>query len=933
MTSPDKKRTRLSLSCNLCKRRKVKCDRGRPCKACQKHNVPEQCDYPDHVWELEKDGVQFSQPKPTVPAFAAKPPPLQAVPAMPPTSVMYSELENLKSKIKHFEQFIGSAASPNSTVTQELTIETASEPVKLPPLINSHAPSVPESDTYVGINPYDPTKPNHLVDFYYGYCPIFYQDESRQMNHGPFSWLSFIKKDKSMTRVWNRLNKPKATAAVLRLATTPGKTEGESNYEEEFREKALDREGFDDIKPYDKRASRLNKTRAIRTQMNKNAIALGLTMFEGKIDQELQLLEKIHMILPKRRVVWTLVRIFFSVIYPFVPFFNENEFREQLVKILGPESYEEEPVEMFRIEKRLDFATIAAFLIILRMAYLSNFSNKHQINKYILESDDPNYAEKRYLLSNPIDIDVINFAQLCLDQFDLTRKTNLQILVTAMMMRVYRMFSPEDGDGTDGGDAQTFNAMLTQMACTVGVNREPDNFKDALNDEKKNNLMRRLWFFLMVMDSSQAALYGLPLSIDEHNYDIKLPFWRAGNEIVNDHHLDRVVNENILDLASIYFELRKIITMALSLRTKQRMVDFTAAVSRFEVILHRNCGKLSDFTRTVPDPTVHLFLKIKKCKSYLAMKIFLLTIYHHFFLDYEQQGNVDLCFFYLRKVLSILWNEFMPEYLELIQNNHIHFDPHLTVSDFILNPGVQFMIHKGGQVLFAMILRLNTTIRNLKKNIEVHDKRLRGDFSYKLRFAKLCKLARIMEKLARFGVDCLSQLSGRYYYAWRVSKAHRYIIDLIVKESFYADDEDLKGCAGFPDFSDEQFSELLKMGELCLWKLKNVIEKEAALPQEEPAITPYPAYPESHLGSSVELDNFDHLHHQEIDRLWMQMVSMRDDDIFNVAQTTDTTDHIDSLFQELNGQGAYPVPITAAVLPIEIPSELWSRIPDNIFNL
>lgn len=42
-------------------------------------------------------------------------------------------------------------------------------------------------------------------------------------------------------------------------------------------------------------------------------------------------------------------------------------------------------------------------------------------------------------------------AQLCLDQFDLMRKSNLVVLQCAFFMRLYQIFAPEDGDGADGG--------------------------------------------------------------------------------------------------------------------------------------------------------------------------------------------------------------------------------------------------------------------------------------------------------------------------------------------------------------------------------------------------------------------------------------------------------------------------------------------------
>ncbi|ODV95519.1 hypothetical protein PACTADRAFT_30242, partial [Pachysolen tannophilus NRRL Y-2460] len=46
------KRKRLSISCNTCRKRKIKCDRNRPiCGSCKKNNVPTHlCIYDDSPW-------------------------------------------------------------------------------------------------------------------------------------------------------------------------------------------------------------------------------------------------------------------------------------------------------------------------------------------------------------------------------------------------------------------------------------------------------------------------------------------------------------------------------------------------------------------------------------------------------------------------------------------------------------------------------------------------------------------------------------------------------------------------------------------------------------------------------------------------------------------------------------------------------------------
>ena len=87
------------------------------------------------------------------------------------------------------------------------------------------------------------------------------------------------------------------------------------------------------------------------------------------------------------------------------------------------------------------------------------FSYDLAVNEVNFETEDPSprAQETKYLLNNVINIDVINVAQECLDQFNLMRNCNLTLMQLALLTRLYHQFAPEDGDGIDGGDSQIFN--------------------------------------------------------------------------------------------------------------------------------------------------------------------------------------------------------------------------------------------------------------------------------------------------------------------------------------------------------------------------------------------------------------------------------------------------------------------------------------------
>jgi len=105
---------------------------------------------------------------------------------------VFAQLEFLKSKLHELESKVhdghsSHASSSNSTPVSEkkpldwehITSSTQTE---------SHNP------TFIGINLYNDMNFNETINFYAGYAPVHVQDLARRYNHGPFSWLTLLKK-------------------------------------------------------------------------------------------------------------------------------------------------------------------------------------------------------------------------------------------------------------------------------------------------------------------------------------------------------------------------------------------------------------------------------------------------------------------------------------------------------------------------------------------------------------------------------------------------------------------------------------------------------------------------------------------------------------------------------------------------------------------
>lgn len=879
---PRPKRNRTLLLCDQCRKRKVKCDRKMPCQACVRFRRPNECDYSgDIVFATPNSDFQgkisvfrmISGANPTIPLKAENQPykypdsleevvranssgqlwhgsfkqPLDTSLASPyglyngqpeitsvsPGSAVYLELEALKKKVSQLEANLHKKRGDSTLVMPlnpqlpplDVLDNVFQPPIKKSPQLNP----VSENSTYSGINPHDVNQPEELLDLYHGYNPIQW-GQNRQMNYGPYSWFTIMKKDPSLVRlseyvrVQNQNHFKSTLPLVPKDATTSKEValKSEDDHEEEFRKKTLARDGHSDLAPFSDQLSSINE---MKIKMNQNSLALGLTFFEGELGQKTHLLEKIRLVLPTKMSIWILINRFFDCIYPFVPLIDEIWFRSEIKRLLGPEFYKEEKYEAIKVEKRLDFATLGILLIVLRLSYLSTFSNNKAENDRALSSpNDSPLAETKYILTHPIDIDVINLAQICLDQFDLYRGTNITVLQAAVFMRIYHLFSPEEGDGSDGGDSHVFNNMCLQIAYSMGLHREPNKYEGLVSDEKNNNIGRKLWFFLKWLDMNQSFQYGFPLSVDDEYNDVLVPYYRPGNSNVLDANMEKSICEVLNAAEDLNQDFRRILKHSLSLRHKMTMADLTELLSKFEHKLDSKFGSLSKFTDGTINANDYLFRKVFFCKAYMNAKSFLITMHFHFFLNFEKTGRQELAFFYLRKYLAVACGEFLTEYLLLIENNHANFDPKSTTPDLILSPSIESLLHKTNQMNFSILVRINYAISSLKQNLEVHSRNLLISFDYKLRYARLCKLSKLLEKFCKFGTSCLSRLSGRYYYAWRVSKAHNHIVELINKDKFleFLSRSDPK----FLSLTNEQLNELLLIADSTLWKIKSLFKPD-----------------------------------------------------------------------------------------------------------
>ncbi|KAI5956438.1 hypothetical protein KGF54_000913 [Candida jiufengensis] len=937
--TPKQKRNRVSLNCLSCKKRKIKCDRKQPCDSCIKYGST--CQYQNPTWtRAQQDSDHFnverlnassstesvSEPKKKKKKVDSE---VEQPPNLPINSSndndVYSQLNFLKSKLKELETNITSQdkSSPASIeiIDPPLPPQPQTQPkkTKKKPIFNFDSYSTNSSNsTFIGINPYNETTPKETMNFYSDYSSVYLQEINRRYNHGPFTWLSFLKKDPALNLSWKFLQHLRSENRSI-LKDTPRhikckplhhhqpptkektRTSGATSInspisslqdpktnviDDDFREKAIDRDGYNDLRLYgniktnfkqsevrggrgggkfsrlseeckrkresapdvrcattpgdnldkinesDKNATsnpndhihHVHEHKHKRGEHGKNHCCSKVMSYgKGKIEEELNLIENLKNYLPNQKIIWLSIDFFFEYLYPYLPILDEFEYTKEMERLIGSKGYEEKKIEELNIEKRLDFAFLGVLFIIIRLAHISLISNRSTNN------DANKSPQLKYILDNPPDIKLIEKAKLCLSQFDLYRRTSLIVLQLTFLLRLHSLFSPEDGDGADGADSQIYTALSIQMALAIGLNRDGTTIKydDIKEDEKLQNLHRKLWFFMIICDLIQGYQYGNQLGISEAMYDTRLPFYELGNNNIQNVELEKHVIGTFAYFEKYHYKLVDILNGCLNMKRPLEIAKLTEMISDFEIFLNDNYGILKFFL--IPydeDNYAYPFIKTMKCKNYINMKMFLNMIFYHLYLYYEAQSHQNvpnskhLAFFYLKKLSSIFYGEFFPYIFQLLYNNHKNFGSSITV-DLILNPGIQSMIHKMSQFNFALLIRLKATIytmRYVNESNHVKNIAIGGDIEYKKKYLKYVKICQLIEKISEICLMAMSRLSQRYYYAWRITKAHSYILENCINNDNFMKFFQPGELHQFLDLEDSQLNEIIKICESNLKK-------------------------------------------------------------------------------------------------------------------
>lgn len=506
----------------------------------------------------------------------------------------------------------------------------------------------------------------------------------------------------------------------------------------------------------------------IRRIISTYGLPLGLT-FSETFDELDPMVDSLKKMLPGREILLGHVNRFFAKFYPIFPILDEASLYALIDRIIKY-SVSGQFVEAIYISSRDDLAVLSSILLILRLSYLSLFSNIVGINEMkfrsqtIAQPADP-------LILTPISLSIVDLASTLLKEGRNRRKELFVVLQASILMCIYRMVSLDSEMASYNIETDCNCGLMVPMAIALCLDRDPDNYWDSSLDERARNLRRKVWHFLVQLDYTMALLFFCPRSIGPNLYDTKLPKYTKQNSNISNEKLE----EEVVNQITFSFTLKSagsdLLDICLDLKNSYRALEIISKLTDFEIYVQEHLGSIADYFKP-PKEGVSPAITLGKLQILISLKLFMATLYYFFHLYYKYKGNSDLDFFFFRKLILIISAEMNYFSSELMFDYERYFDTSFTV---LLTPVILIYLHIVAMVGLGLAIRLNCTAIVLE---------ISGNTPSDV-LSSLTNLLARNETFVLRKLKLVKLLSERYFFAWKCSKSNSYGCNMIHQKELY----------------------------------------------------------------------------------------------------------------------------------------------------
>ncbi|SGZ52879.1 CIC11C00000005383 [Sungouiella intermedia] len=725
-----RKRNRLTLVCTFCKRRKIRCDKKQPCSSCVTHGNSD-CSYQTPTIKDDKDIDTSDNYKRSLlrelstvegnghhHLIPHEPPQLSP---KDPSDPMEAELVALRSKVERLEKYLLEKESSKTNV----------------PLWQYQLQDFSEKTW--GVVPYDHDTDN--ISFLENFGLLDQIGTTSARYFGPLSWLAMLKSDPALAPVI-QLKKDEVLTKHGDPTNRPAGTAFKTSSQDPIVNEDLE------FKPFKQQSRDLRLQISQLDAFNKNARLLGFPVCPVDILLENDLTQKIRLLIPRRQAMWRYLEIYFNQVYPVFPFIDQDFFEDTVHRLIH-HADDHSPAQL-KITKQMDLIYLGQILIVLRLGYLNMFPCISRKHEYSL-------PEREYLLDNPMVIESLEVANLCLQLSNYFRTCNLAVLQLVLYIRVYFMFAPEYGESPEDPSNQSITAQLIRMALSLGVHREP-HLESTIEEKKMNNLRRKLWYSLINLEFVGSTANGFPTSIQFNQYDVDMPHFVLGGENVKSFALEKSLRSNFLLMGQSYDTILPVLEHVTSIRSPVLLKDLCADIQNWEnkyfktlkLTIHEIDGPLS--VETVFEST-----------RFLNSAVSATGIIFQLYLYYEKQGNIDLSYFYYKKLMGAVARNVVIIAKRFIKYSSVWF---AETSHLTFVPVLEAALHRCMILLLSALMRTRYSVLQCEK-LSLHRYNLDNDVQYASRYSLMVDIYFKLTKFVGIIEECNRRLSKRYCYSWK----------------------------------------------------------------------------------------------------------------------------------------------------------------------
>lgn len=609
-----------------------------------------------------------------------------------------------------------------------------------------------------------------VVNVYDGNVPIFFR-YSRIHNYGPLSWLDSFLTDPLVGPLREQVLKNKKKS--LFNASNEGETEFRNRFlrysgQDDIKSLVIDvhpsEEGQNDPRGVPNNNNNCNEITPKDTIYNTPYDGINLTTYLPQnclyINMDFAL-QQILKVLPNKKTIWLLVERFFKHVYPLVPYLDQSSFTIEVEKLISnnhlKDRFSEENVDTIHMSQKMDFAVLGTLLITLKLAEVSLAVNDDTIK--ISRSKD-----EQYLLNHPLNDHIVNVAQSCLSQFKLLKRCTLPIFQLALLLNQYERFnSLQDGNNSDGS---IFIVMLVQMAISIGLNRDPSKFEMLKGKEKLKNLWRKIWYGVISSEIHQFIRYGASKPCFCDYYDTELPFFDEKSSNIEDRDLEKVVIEKIRLNYKFNKKLADVANYICIFTKEANIRKVLEKVFTIEDMLKESFSTLKDLLNRKSSQFIEKVGKTWDFLIYVEIVGLLVSVYHRLFMHFYKKENFKALNF-LKERQAISWSYVYANFENATIKTNQYFG---TGFDIVMTQTILLTVHKGWVSFLSIYVGAILAIEKIKK-LSHKDKRIK----------MLKRICNNILHSTNFYLPSLKILSKKHFQAWKLVKAHTFLIETVRK--------------------------------------------------------------------------------------------------------------------------------------------------------